>query len=75
MKYIITVTKNREIIKQAELTATQVKKEVKNMEIMGYTMVDNGRGKGIVTDGKNRGRTWRWVTPSGDVKIINIKKA
>lgn len=75
MKYIITVTMNREVVKQAEVSASQVKKEVENMEIMGYTMVDNGRGKGIVTDGKNRGRTWRRVTPSGDVKIVNIKKA
>lgn len=73
MKYIITVTMNREVVKQAEVSASQMKKEVENMETMGYIMVDNGRGKGIVTDGKNRGRTWRHVTPSGYVKIVNIK--
>ena len=75
MMYTITVTKNREIVKQAEITTAQMKKEIENMEIIGYTIVDNGRGKGIVIDGKNRGRTWRRVTPSGDVKIVNIKKA
>lgn len=45
------------------LNREQVKKEVETMEVLGYRLVDRGKG---------RGRTWRQVAHNR-VRIVNIK--